>query len=332
MQDSMSLHNETYHMKGDSPIEEQENNVLNLVMSLFFFITSPVGILGNSIFLWTLGFRMRKTVNTVLFSSLVLSGLSYSMIMPILGVYVLQDFTWTYGTVLCKLVNTLISLCMYASVFILTIVSLDRYILVVHPVWARSFRTPQRALVITVAVWISAFMLSAPYLAFRVVRPGEKNKSTCSNNYMFSDDWDDQEIQSGRRKIHLCFFLIRLLLGFLIPFLIITACYGNTAFKVKIRRLSRSSKFIKVIVVSVLSFFVCWLPYHIFYALSMYREYYPELLIQVVMSMAIVCSCANVCFTPIFYLFIGENFKAIFKKSLLSLIESTFGEECDLTV
>ncbi|XP_078507194.1 putative G-protein coupled receptor 33 [Lissotriton helveticus] len=325
----MPHHNRTYYSMS-FPYEEKDKNIVNLVSSMVFFFTALIGIFGNSLFLWTLGFRMKKTVNTVWFCCLVLSTWTYSMIMPILGGFVLFDFHWAFGIAMCKVVNTLMSLCMYASVFTLTIISLDRYILVVYPVWARHYRTPRWATIVCYSIWGAAFMLSAPYLAFRELRrPDENNKTICNNNYLFSDDWKTPEVQVRRDTIHLCLFLIRFLVAFLLPFMVITSCYIIIAFKVNVRSLSRSSKFIKVIMVSVVSFFVCWTPYHMFHCLILFRGSVPELLIQACMLVATTASCFNVCFTPIFYIFIGENFKEVFTKSLLYLIESAFHEEVD---
>ncbi|XP_078507191.1 putative G-protein coupled receptor 33 isoform X2 [Lissotriton helveticus] len=321
----MVLHNRT-----NLSSEEKYNNTVNLVSSVFFFVTASIGIFGNSLFLWTLGFRMKKTVNTVWFFSLVLSSWTYSMIMPILGGFVLLDSHWPFGKAMCKMVNTLISLSMYASVFTLTIISIDRYILVLHPICARRYRTPRQATIISYSIWSAAFMLSAPYLVFRELRHDEKNnKTTCTNNYLFSDDWKTPEVQARRDKIRLCLFLFRFLVAFLLPFVVITSCYVSIAFKVNVRSISRSSKLIKVIMVSVVSFFVCWTPYHLLHCLKLFGGSVPELLTQASMLVAIIASCVNACFTPIFYIFIGDNFKAVLKKSLLHLIESAFHEEVE---
>ncbi|XP_069058172.1 probable G-protein coupled receptor 33 [Pleurodeles waltl] len=321
----MALHNRTYYSTTWT-FEEKDKNTVNLVSSVFFFFTSSVGIFGNSLFLWTLGFKMMKTVNTVWFFSLVLSGWTYSMVMPILGVFALLDFHWPFGIVMCKVVNMLLSLSMHVAVFILTIISLDRYVLVVHPIWARHHRTPKCATIISYSIWSAAFILSAPYLAFRELKSNERNKTICTNNYVFSDDWKTQEVQTRRQKIHLCLFLIRLLVAFILPFMVIASCYVSIALKVNLRSLSRSSKLIKVIMVSVVSFFVCWTPVHLYNGLILYRESVPKLLMHACMLVAAIATCVNVCFTPIFYIFIGENFKAVFKKSLLYLIESAFHE------
>ncbi|XP_078510007.1 putative G-protein coupled receptor 33 [Lissotriton helveticus] len=324
----MVLHNRTYYSMNSS-FEEKYNNTVNLVSSVFLFFTACIGIFGNSLFIWTLGFRMKKTVNTVWFFSLVLSSWTYSMIMPILGGFVLLDFHWPFGKAMCKVANTLISLTMYASVFILTIISLDRYILVLHPIGARRYRTARCATIISYSIWSAAIMFSAPYLFFRELRHDEKNKTICTNNYLFSDDWKTPEVQSRRDKIDLCLFLLRFLVAFLLPFVVITSCYVSIAFKVNVRSLSMPSKLIKVIMVSVVSFFVCWTPYHLLHCLILFRGSVPELLIQASRLVATIASCVNACFTPIFYIFIGDNFKAVFKKSLLHLIESAFHEEVE---
>ncbi|XP_078510005.1 putative G-protein coupled receptor 33 [Lissotriton helveticus] len=322
----MALHNRTYYSM-NLTYEREDKNSANLGSSVVFFFTAFIGILGNSLFLWTLGFRMKKTVNTVWFFSLVLSSWIFSMTMPIFGGAALLDFHWSFGLAMCKVVYTLLYICMYALVFILTIISLDRYILVFHPVWARRYRTPQRATITCYFIWSAAFMLSAPCLAFQELRHYEKNKTICSVNYLFSDDWKTPEVQTRRTKIHLYLFLITFLVAFLLPFMVITFCNVSIAFKVHVRSLSRSSKFIKVIMVSVMSFLVCWTPVHLFSWVHFFGGTAPQLLMQAGTLSIAIASCVNACFIPIFYIFINDNFKTVFTKSLLNMIESNFHEE-----
>ncbi|XP_078510006.1 putative G-protein coupled receptor 33 [Lissotriton helveticus] len=322
----MALHNRTYYSK-NLTYEGEDKNLANLVSSVVFFFTAFIGILGNSVFLWTLGIKMKKTVNTVWFFSLVLCSWIFSMTMPILGGAALLDLHWSFGLVMCKVVYTLMSLCMYASVFILTIISLDRYILVLHPVWARRYRTPRRATIICYFIWSAAFMFSAPCLVFQGLRHYEKNKTICIINYSFSDDWKTPEVRTRRTKIRLYLFFIKFLIAFLLPFMVITFCYVSIAFKMNVRSLSRSSKLIKVIMVSVVSFFVGWTPVHLFSCLSFFRGSVPQVLVQASTLAITIASCVNACFTPIFYIFIGDNFKTILTKSLLYMIESNFHEE-----
>ncbi|XP_029432060.1 probable G-protein coupled receptor 33 [Rhinatrema bivittatum] len=303
-------------------------NKINLMLATFFFITFLFGIVTNSLFLWVLGFKMKRAINTIWFFHLILSNVIFIFLLPFVGVYILMDSHWIFGTLMCKLINTLISLSMFASVFLLTIISIDRYLLIAHPMWSWCHRTTKCASIICVVIWILALGLSAPYLAFRETHLDEQNKTICCNNYAFSNDWVDPNTQLLRIKVHWLMFAFRLLSGFLLPFIIITFCYLTIAIKMKMKSLTRSKKPFKVIITAIISFFLCWAPYHVYYSLGIYKDQYPEL-INAFKSLSSFLSCINSCFTPILYLFIGENFKQIFRRSIRSFFESAFNENLD---
>ncbi|XP_030069228.1 probable G-protein coupled receptor 33 [Microcaecilia unicolor] len=303
----------------------KERKMVNLVPATFFFITFLFGIIANSLFLWVLGFKMKRAVNIIWFFHLILANFIFTIMMPIIGVYLLVYPQWIFGQLMCKLINTLLSVSMFAAVFLLTIISTDRYLLVVHPLWCRSHRTTKCASTISAMTWVLALVFSAPYLIFRVTRLDEQNRTICYNNYAFPNDWEDLNTLKLKRKVQCFLFVFRFLLGFLLPFIIISFCYLTIASKMKMKSLTKSKKPFKVIIIVIISFLFSWTPYHVYYGLSLYPDHYPGLL-NIFKVLSSCLTCINSCFTPILYLFIGENFKQIFRRSIMSLFESAFNE------
>ncbi|XP_006890056.1 PREDICTED: probable G-protein coupled receptor 33 [Elephantulus edwardii] len=297
----------------------------SLVIALPLFISFVIGTITNGLYLWVLKFKMKKTVNTLLFFHLILSYFFSTLIMPFMAISYLQNNHWNFGTAMCKVFNSSLSVGMYASVFFLSAISLDRYLLTLHPVWSQLHRTPRWASSIILGVWISATALSIPYMVFRETHENPKGTVICRNNYAVSANWKSTEMEALRKRIHTACFVSRFLVGFLVPFFIITFCYGRVAHKIKERGLVKSSKPFKVMMTAVLSFFMCWMPYHIFQGLSLSKTQSPFL--QLVLILTVITTSFNTLFSPILYLFIGENFKNVFKKSILALFESTFNEE-----
>ncbi|XP_030069227.1 probable G-protein coupled receptor 33 [Microcaecilia unicolor] len=302
--------------------------LVNLLLAAFYYITFLFGIVANSLFLWVLGFKMKNTINTIWFFHLILANFIFVILMPFIGIYYLMFPDWIFGQLMCKLINFLISLCMFAAVFLLTIISIDRYLLVVHPLWSRCHRTTKCASIISAVTWVLALVFSAPYLAFRETHRDEQNKTICYNNYAFSNDWEDLNTQNLRKKVQWLMFVFRLLLGFLLPFVTISFCYLTIAFKMKMKNLTKSKKPFKVIITAIISFFLCWTPYHVFYGYSIYPDNYPELL-NIFKAVSSYSACINSCFTPILYLFIGQNFKQVFRRSIMTFFESAFNENTD---
>ncbi|XP_078507199.1 putative G-protein coupled receptor 33 [Lissotriton helveticus] len=302
-------------------------SVLSILLAVFLFITFTIGILGNSLYMWILGWKMKPTVNTTWFQHLIFAHLLFTLVIPFHAIFLLMDCQWIFGTTLCKLVNFVVSFSMFASVLLLTVISVDRCLLVVVPLWTISHRTTKRASLVCFSVWILALAINLPYLVFRKTFVAADNKITCFNDYALSDDWITPEIQDLRRRVHLSLFILWLVVGFLLPFSIMIACYLKLAVKLKAGYHHKTNKPFKVIATAVTSFFVCWLPYHIYSGLIIYQESVSQLLVHLVMFFTIVLCCINAGCTPIMYLFIGETFRDLFKASIYSLFSKAFAEE-----
>ncbi|KAG6922446.1 hypothetical protein G0U57_002546 [Chelydra serpentina] len=299
----------------------------HLASAVLLFITFLVGVVGNGLYLWVLGLKMRRTVTTVWFLSLVSSYLLLTLLIPFFIVSFLMGLHWGFGTAMCKIVNTCISVVMFSSVFLLTLVSLDRYILTHHPIWCRNHRTVTRAGRLVVGVWLVSVALSAPYLAFRETRVVDGGRIVCINNYTLSGDWNGTETQDLGRQVHLAIFIVRFLLGFLLPFCTIVGCYVRVGLKMKEKGLAWAGKPFKVMVAAVVSFFLGWLPYHLYQSLNFYKKEVPESVTGALLVIYTFMSCFNACFTPIIYLFMGEKFWQVFRTSLLTLVKAAFVDD-----
>ncbi|XP_054854891.1 probable G-protein coupled receptor 33 [Eublepharis macularius] len=295
---------------------------LSLALGIFTLVSLLVGTVSNSLFLWVLGVKMKRTVNTLWFSHLILTYLLFCVSLPFFGVYSILGFHWVFGIVVCKLIVSLFSLTMFTTVFLLTIISLDRYLLICRPVWSQHNRTIPQARRLVTGVWLSSFTLSAPYLVFQETRE-EKGRIKCSSNFAFSSDWDGPETQALRVRVHLALFVVRFLLAFLFPFLIIVSCHCRMGWEMKKKKLVRNRKPFRVLVAAVASFFICWLPYHLYHGSPTHWESFTAIRWGFRVTM-FIGECFNFCFTPILYLFVGEKFQQVFKTSILALLRRGF--------
>uniref|UniRef100_A0A8C6WPW5 G-protein coupled receptors family 1 profile domain-containing protein n=1 Tax=Neogobius melanostomus TaxID=47308 RepID=A0A8C6WPW5_9GOBI len=53
---------------------------------------------------------------------------------------------WPFGLLLCKLTYFMFNFNMYSSVFLLVLISVDRFVMVMFPVWSRNHRSPWKFL------------------------------------------------------------------------------------------------------------------------------------------------------------------------------------------
>ncbi|XP_032962747.1 probable G-protein coupled receptor 33 [Rhinolophus ferrumequinum] len=325
----MDLINSTGYLLNGSTLVRNSPHIpasaTKMIIVLFLFTSFIIGTITNGFYLWVLKFKMKKTVNTLLFFHLILSYFISTLILPFLAISSLQNNHWSFGTIMCKVFTSILYAGMFASVFFLSAISVDRYLVTLHPVWSQLHRTPRWASSVILGVWVSAIALGIPYLVFRETHDDHKGTVTCQNNYAVSTNWESKKMQTLKKWIQVACFISRFLLGFLLPFSIITFCYQRVANKMKERRLVKSHKPFKVMMTAIISFFVCWMPYYVYQGLILTEN--QSLLSQLTLLLAVITTSFNTVFSPTLYLFIGENFKKVFKKSILALFESTFSED-----
>ncbi|CAI9539582.1 unnamed protein product [Staurois parvus] len=254
---------EEYLTGEDIPLELDKT--LRYLSIIIYSIAFLLGTTGNGLVIWIAGFKMKRTVNTVWFLNLAIADFIFTFFLPLSITYTALGFNWPFGTLLCKLNSTIAFLNLFASVFLLTVISADRCVSVVRPVWAQNHRTPRLASAIALSVWLAALILCSPYLAFRdTIRDNDNNVTHCYNNYAFSTDFDDLEVVALRNMRHQVMISVRLILVF----------YSLMALKLRRSLLSWSSRPFKVMASVVVAFFLCWFPYHILSVLEVVMHHW----------------------------------------------------------
>ncbi|XP_071969062.1 chemerin-like receptor 1 [Engystomops pustulosus] len=286
-----------------------------------FSITFILGITGNGMVLWIAGFKMKKTVNIIWFLNLAVADFGFDALFPLEITEWIMDEHWPFGQTMCKVMYTVLFLNMSVSTSFLMIISVDRCLLIMFPVWSKQHRSHKTAWTISAVVWLTCFMLSSPYLAFfNIAHDITGNATYCIAFY--SHDYDTYNMR------YTTMLMVRFVSMFLIPFSIIVVCYSLILFRLRrIRSLSRKNRPLKVIVTIVLCFFGFWFPYHIWPLLEvMDVEVNPT--VDYVMFHLVNCiGFFNSCVNPMVYVFAGRDFKKTLFKSIPSYLENTLKEK-----
>ncbi|KAM9114320.1 prostaglandin D2 receptor 2-like [Pangshura tecta] len=272
------------------------SNILDQLSVVIFVVSSLLGLVGNGLVVWVTSFRMRQTVNSIWFLSLALADLLYSLLLPFYAAKATAGHHWAFGNFLCKAVNTLLFLSMFASAFQLTLISIDRCLLVARPILAQRFRKLPWARGAAGMAWLLAGAFSAPYLVFRQVHYlGER--CICINNF------GKGETRVARQR---ALIVMRFVAGFLAPLTVITACHAVVMLRAG-QRGRRPNRTAKVVAAVVLSFFLCWLPYHVFNFLHGWAG--TSAAITVGSSLAFSLTCLSCFLNPLLYAFLGRRFQ-----------------------
>ncbi|KAL7836337.1 hypothetical protein AOLI_G00276210 [Acnodon oligacanthus] len=193
---------------------------------IFFAVANVIilvlGVGGNGLVIWIAGFKMKKSVISTWYLSLAVSDFLFCCTLPF-GIVSAVKKAWLFGRFMCKFRYFIMFINMYSSIFLLTIISMDRCVVVMVPVWAQNKRTVRKASVMVILAWIMSAALSVPMAIFHNQKEKFVNnhmKRICYRNYI-------------KGEIQLAVVASRFVFGCLIPFLIIIACYAAIIRKLK---------------------------------------------------------------------------------------------------
>ncbi|XP_073457328.1 chemerin-like receptor 1 [Aquarana catesbeiana] len=278
-----------------------------------------LGITGNGLVIWFVAFKMKKTVNSVWFLSLAFADFTFCLFLPLTVTYIALDGHWPFGTFMCKLSRFALYLNLSASVLQLTVISIDRCISVVFPVWCRNHRTVRLAVKVVLALWIVSLLLNVSYFTNTYIYDADDTFVACL------EDW----------LIHNVQIIIRFIVLFVIPFTIIIFSYTVIFLRIRRNRRANSTKPFKVIAAVIISFFICWFPYYTFFIMSSYGSYTWHyniwLVIDIGRHVSSLLAYSNSCVNPLLYVFIGQDSKQKFWSVIKSAFERTFMEDTNLT-
>lgn len=243
-----------------------------------------------------------RSLTDSLIASLALADLCFLVTLPLWAVYTAMGYHWPFGQPLCQASSFLTALNMYASVFSLSMLSVERYWVLTgcRPASHHAAqRCPSRALWILGGMWLLAGVLALPGLLLRSVRevkveseddwqlepahadPGSVSLS-CQMDYsmLISADLEEAEREKAEIWWAAALSLKSTLIGFLLPLIILLVCYCSLA-QLLSRHFGkgprpdrkRQRRLLKVIVTLVMAFFLCWLPLHVNKTLSMLLEF-----------------------------------------------------------
>ncbi|KAG9471282.1 chemerin-like receptor 1 [Eleutherodactylus coqui] len=304
--------------------EDEHYSISHYFTLVVYSLAFVLGTTGNGLVLWFTIFKMKKTVNVIWFLNLSLADFTFTLFLPLSIIYLANNFNWLFGNFMCKLNSLVAFINLFASVFLLTVISIDRCISVIFPVWCQNHRTPRLALFVVMGVWILALMFSLPYFIFRDTFEYIDGTS-CYNNFELGES-EDIGISRHRGTI-----ITRFIVGFFIPFTIIVTCYSVIALRIQRNHMTTSSKPFKVIIAVIISFFVCWIPYHIFSFLELHavarNDDYLARAVIVGIPFASSLAFMNSCVNPFLYVFIGRDFRVNFWRSIHSIFEKAFSED-----
>lgn len=282
-------------------LDTNKHYFIGLILScLYTILLFPIGFIGNiMILVVNIRFREKMTIPDLYFINLAVADLIL-VADSLIEVFNLSEKYYDI-TILCTFMALFLQINMYSSIFFLTWMSFDRYIALTKVMKSNIFRTKEHARLSCGLIWMAS--ISATLLPFTVVQI----QHTEDRQFCFADV---KEIQ-----------WLEITLGFIIPFVVIGLCY-SLIIRVLVRAHKhrnlrpRRQKAMRMILVVVLVFFICWLPENVFISIGLlqngnqeqnnqsFRHNHP--LTGHIVNLA---AFSNSCLNPLIYSFLGETFR-----------------------
>lgn len=142
--------------------EEASDHLLYLIIPLYSLVF-VIGTIGNILVILTVVTvkQMRNTTNALILH-LAIANLSFVLMCIPHTIYVYVAASYNFPSLLCKLANTLMYLSAYVSIYILVLMSIDRFLGVVYPVKATRYRTQQNVHLAVIVVWLFGIIFASP--------------------------------------------------------------------------------------------------------------------------------------------------------------------------
>ncbi|XP_063282076.1 lysophosphatidic acid receptor 6 [Pelobates fuscus] len=293
------------------------------VYSMVFVLGLISNCVAMYIFMCTLKVRNETTTYMI---NLAISDLLFVFTLPF-RIFYFAARHWPFGDILCKISVTLFYTNMYGSILFLTCISVDRFLAIVYPFRSKTIRTKRNSKIACLAVWLTVITGSVPASFFRSTNRNN-NTEACFENFS-EDTW----------KTYLSKIVIFIeIVGFFIPLILNVFCSAVVLKTLKKPvTLSRSklnkTKVLKMIIVHLVIFCFCFIPYNInlvLYSLMRTQSFSNCSVKTAVKTMYPITLCiavSNCCFDPIVYYFTSETIQnSIKRRSRVRRKDSRFSE------
>lgn len=278
------------------------------IMTVFIVLTKPY---------------MRSITNCLIANMAIADLLMTFSAMPYSAAYMYVNSRWfggIMGMITCKMLHFSVALSIAASVVTLIVIALDRFFAVVYPF--KRANVIRKIWVVSTVIWVLSGLSMSPYLYYY------KSLLLQDGNYYCFVSWEPLAKSWEASRIYFAFIFIAF---YLIPLLIIAVFYSIVSFKLWIRRIPGNPsaanlrhaelskrRTIKMLVIIVIVFSLCWLPAHLMHFFIFFDEETYYKIPSLWQLIAFGVSQGNSSINPYLYIALNRNFRRAYVDVLSS--------------
>uniref|UniRef100_A0A8C3EZ97 Substance-K receptor n=1 Tax=Chrysemys picta bellii TaxID=8478 RepID=A0A8C3EZ97_CHRPI len=273
-----------------------------------FVVTAS--IIGNVIVSWIIVAHKRmRTVTNYFIVNLALSDLLIAAFNTLFNFIYASHNVWYFGKEFCRFQNFFPITAMFVSIYSMTAIA------------------PKLSAVSTKVmkgiIWLVAFGLAFPQCFYAEIMI-DNGMTKCI--VAWPDDVDGRDGNGG----YIVYQIIVIALIYLLPLIVIFVAYsiigitlwsstvpGDHTNRIYYHRQVTAKKrleFVRTIVIVVITFAVCWLPYHLYFILGSFREeIYQQKYIQQVYLAVFLLAMSSTMYNPVIYCYLNQRFRSGFR-------------------
>ncbi|XP_024123034.1 growth hormone secretagogue receptor a [Oryzias melastigma] len=242
-----------------------------------------VGVTGNVMTILVVGrYRDMRTTTNLYLCSMAVSDLLIFLCMP-LDLYRMWRYRpWRLGDALCKLFQFVSESCTYSTILSITALSVERYLAICFPLRAKALVTKRRVRALIFFLWTVSLLSAGPVFVMvgveRDITEPPNFSSWINGTGLFLDVGDTRECRMTHYAVESGLMEAMVWLSsvfFFMPVFCLTVLYSligrrlwqrhrETSVSSRVAHRDKSNRqTIKMLVVVVLAFVLCWLPFHV---------------------------------------------------------------------
>ncbi|XP_030608150.1 leukotriene B4 receptor 1-like [Archocentrus centrarchus] len=289
----------------DDPVENHFSTSIGaVILSLVFLL----GVPGNLFIVWSILTRIRqRSVTTLLILNLACAD-GFLTALIIFFIIYLGMQTWIFGNTMCKILFYLCNSNMYASIFLITLMSVHRLVAVVFPHTLSHLITRKVVRRVIMGMWVLVMVISIPSLVFRNVK--EETEDVNNKRYIC--------VPSHTLPKHVMFqYAFETVAGFIIPYAIIITSYVLILKRMRETKFQQKLSSEKLILAVVITSGLLWLPYHVINMMQVAAEWYSwnsvmrhrlDTIAQTSRPLTSALAFISSCATPVLYTIAGKSY------------------------
>ncbi|XP_060776305.1 C-C chemokine receptor type 5-like [Neoarius graeffei] len=286
-----------------------------------YSIVFTVGLIGNGLVVCVLiKYHKKSNMSDLCLLNLAISDLLFLISLPFWAHYAAIT-EWTFGRFMCHAVTALYMLGFYGSIFFMILMTIDRYVVIVHTYTYlfSKHRSVRARIVLALLMWTLSLGASLPTIIFSKVN-NESDVWKCRVEYPQGSTWK------------LVSYIELNILGLIIPLSVMLFCYSRIIRILMTMKSQKKHKAVKLMLVLVIVFFLFWTPYNIVIFLKfLHHLHYMNTCqwnqdLHMAMQWVEAIALSHCCLNPIIYAFVGQKFRNLFLKILKEWFPVCFGQ------